>query len=462
MNEPRHLPFDNGIRELSPADLGELRSVHEGWYVEYKQAAISQRDLAKSLSSFANQYGGWLFIGVAENRETHVAETFPGIPTQSVATELEKVRNAAKDSVRPNVYFHTMVVHGPVNNIGLLEGNSIIVVNVPQGPDTPYIHIDGRVYRRVGDSSTPVHISDRAEFDRLSERGRIARARLEDKVNHLPEVSKGEEDTPFLHINIMSDPYETIGHRYSGSFADFAAVMAERMLPFDNVFPATDGFVARQVMNNQEPQRRLLTWEWSLSCDSFITLPINLLAADSPLTWPASYATVDSFFDQVETSRYRHQGVLDLERTLVNVMHLVVRHRRLAARAGVNGPFFVKVRLENMWRRVPFLDVPEYLEQMRQYGLPLIQQGDILAPPGKSLDTFAVWPERDAPRSGDALDVEETGAIIADMLEVGKHIFYAVGLPVEIIKNYSSTMADKYFTINTVPERTGDGSNSVA
>ena len=77
-------PFADNLSEVSPEDLGRLRDVHEGWYVEYKQQLIGNRELAKSLSSFSNQYGGWLFLGVKEDSKDHVADSFPGIPDSQV------------------------------------------------------------------------------------------------------------------------------------------------------------------------------------------------------------------------------------------------------------------------------------------------------------------------------------------------------------------------------------------
>ena len=58
MVEPRGYPFDKEVADLFAEDLEGLRQVHEGWYVEYKEEAISPRNIAKSLSAFANQYGG--------------------------------------------------------------------------------------------------------------------------------------------------------------------------------------------------------------------------------------------------------------------------------------------------------------------------------------------------------------------------------------------------------------------
>ena len=46
--------------------------------MEYKSEAVPARALAKSLSAFANTYGGWLFVGVREeSKDNAVAGSFP-------------------------------------------------------------------------------------------------------------------------------------------------------------------------------------------------------------------------------------------------------------------------------------------------------------------------------------------------------------------------------------------------
>ena len=160
-------PFHKDLGCVQPEDLALLKHVSEGWYIEYKSKIINQPDLAKALSSFANQHGGWLLLGVTEDKNTHFAGSFPGIPNERVQSGLESLRNAAKDTVRPSVFYETQVFKGPVDSIELAEGSSLIVVRVPEGPNTPYVHNNGRIYRRIADSSDPKPETDRATLDLL-------------------------------------------------------------------------------------------------------------------------------------------------------------------------------------------------------------------------------------------------------------------------------------------------------
>ena len=141
----------------------------------------------------------------------------------------------------------------------------------------------------------------------------------------------------------------------------------------------------------------------------------------------------------MEKSHYEYTEALDLERLLILLMAIVVRHRRLAGQANIKGPFYVKARLENMWRRVPFVDVPEFLKHISEFGFPLIQQADIFAPPGTSLDSFVVWPERDTPLSGDSIDAGAIDSIVPDMMAIGLTRFLRGG---HSLRNHSELRQD--------------------
>jgi predicted HTH transcriptional regulator len=76
-------PFSKPLQDIAGNDLRVLRSTAE--YIEYKRELPNLRDLAKALSAFANQYGGFLFIGVTEAGDgSRMAKEFGGLPEQEV------------------------------------------------------------------------------------------------------------------------------------------------------------------------------------------------------------------------------------------------------------------------------------------------------------------------------------------------------------------------------------------
>ena len=136
--------FDKPLRELKPANLARLRSVSEGWYVEYKSALPTAPKVAKSLSAFANHYGGWFFVGIAEASDgTRVAGAFPGLPEPELARAEQLLREAARTCLNPPVYYEHVLLRGPEPEIGLADGHGILVAAIPQAADPPYNQSDG-------------------------------------------------------------------------------------------------------------------------------------------------------------------------------------------------------------------------------------------------------------------------------------------------------------------------------
>ena len=419
-------PFADHLDEVAPEDLARLTDVHEGWYVEYKREMIGNRELAKSLSSFANQYGGWLFLGVEEDAVNNVAASFPGIPDTEVQTAIESIRSAAKDLLQPPPFYNVRVFAGPINAIGLREGHSIIVAHVPEGPDCPYIHNDGRIYMRVGDSSQPKYVTDKATFELLARKGQDARSRLEERVTWSPMTSQAEENQPFIHLSILSDPYEVMGHWFDGGFGGFVEAMSGFGLPFDNIFSSHDGFVARQIGRNGA-NRRVLTWHFSRNCHSFVTIPVPTMSLDTENPIWNEYSIGNRFVSRLVDSDLTYGRVLDLNATIDLIGHVMRRHRILAGNANIGGPFFLRASVENVWRTIPFIDHSKYLEHIEDFGYPLVQETDMIVPDGTSLDSFVVAPEiQRPPQEGDIVSAEGP-------IEIAMRILDALGIPMVVL-----------------------------
>ena len=430
----RYTPFNRIADDILATDLEELSEVREGWYVEYKSKPPNVRDIAKSLSSFANQYGGWLFFGVEEDPRSKSAARFPGIQNEDIPNVLELVRNAAKDVIRPQVAYQTHVIEGPLKAKGLNSGYSVIIVRVPEGSNTPYIHNDGRIYIRLGDSSSPISAKDKSTFDLLYQRGEDRRAYLKTLVERCPEISEGECDVSFIHLSIVSDPYETLGHWYEGSFSDFSDVMGGEDLPFDNIYTAPNGFVARQVETNN-PNLRLFTWEFSRNCNSFVTIPLETLS----LNWAVeerweNYEISGDFTHALTEGGFEASRILNLNLLPILLIVILSRHRTIVGQSGVRGPFYLKARIANVWRTIPFVDVWQYMEHLKEYSVPVVQEGDLIVPKGYSLETFVVSQEAKDVRS----DLEDKAKSAA--VQIWIDIMQALGIPGELIKENAQAL----------------------
>ena len=426
--------FDKAFDDISVGDLDGLREVGEGWYVEYKSQLPNTRVLAKSLSSFANQYGGWLFLGVAETPDLLTAGSFPGIDNKKLPEALEVLRNAAKDLVRPQLTYQHRTLEGPMEEIGLGPNRSVVVVRVPEGANTPYIHNDGRIYIRIGDSSSPIPAKDKSTFDLLYRRGENKRAYLKELIERSPEVSKAEEQNSYLHLSILSDPYETLGHWYYGKYSEFCEIMRGTNIPFDNFFTGPDGFIARQIGVNQR-RYRLFTWEFSRNCNSFVTIPIPtlplqdfdlILPNDLESIWD-SYSIGEEFRTSIVSKGLEDSRILNLNILLPLVAAVIHRHRRIVGQARVRGPFYIKARIENVWRSIPFVDIVEYMKHVEKFDYPIVQASDMTVPSGTTLDSFVVSPELECVPS-ETSEINYRGPI-----DLWFEIMESLGIPGELL-----------------------------
>lgn len=262
-----YTPFDKDINELLCEDLDVLKQVPEGWYIEYKRDIPDVSAIAKSISAFANTYGGWLFFGIdEESKDNPVAGTFPGVDDLDLA--LQRLRNAVAEQMNPSVYFETKVLKGPCSMIGLEENKSIVCVNIPQSFQTPHIHKKGLIYRRVADGSEPRSEADRFVLDQLSRRGDKLREIFKDWYDQDPEFSKEEKNRPYLRLMITPDLWGENSVRFDKSINEINKIFNQDTgvvsgLPFDAIYHSPRGFIARQI-NDNDAFNLGLTWQFDL------------------------------------------------------------------------------------------------------------------------------------------------------------------------------------------------------
>jgi hypothetical protein len=373
------------MRDLRGEDLAVLRDVCEGWYVDYKVQCLPAQHLAKHMSAFANQFGGWLFLGIDEDSAKQTAGAFPGIALDDLVAAQSALRIAASAHTSPDLFFSYVVIEGPVPDIGLAEDRAIVVVHVPAGPNPPYIHRTGRIYRRVGDSSEPKPETDRAVLDQLTGRARRSEEALTDFLGEIPVLSKGEVPQPRSYTYFLSDPYFA-GPENDVGLSEFAAVMQAKeasffSVSFDNIQPTADGFVARHVADNN-PQTEVLTFRWWHNGNARISLPFG--SALSPRSERAQ-----NFARECVAKGYtdpdRFVDITPLLPVLVSSMNKFLRLREMGR---FSGEIYQKSYFRGFWRRVPFLDDQAFIDNTRCYGIPAIQDDCFFAPQGSARASF--------------------------------------------------------------------------
>jgi hypothetical protein len=386
-------PFKEELSALKGPELATLKEVSEGWFVDYKVEPPKAKDLARHLAAFANERGGWLFIGVQEDeRGGMTAGSFPGIPSGSVDSALVQLREASSAHVSPQVFFEPKVIHGPVSEIGLPSDRAVIIVGIPEGANPPYVHSSGRIYRRVADQSAPNKPeTDRGALNLLWERGQRTRDRLRDFLTDLPQLSEAEKTGPArAYVYFLHSP-DFSGDLLSLAFSDFAQVMSSGWsgggfsAPFDNVFATTDGYLARQTEGN-DPLLAGLSFRWWYDGRAVAHIPINVYEfGEAGLQLDLAQK---EFLGIIRDHGYRKGRVAEMSVFATALAAITDKYLLLREKAGVTGPFFGKVRLCGTWRLIPFINLRPYLEATKKYGFPVIQDESMYCPPGTSKESL--------------------------------------------------------------------------
>jgi hypothetical protein len=374
-----------------------LRTVDEGWYVEYKGSVVSTKNIAKSLAAFANHYGGWIFYGV-EGAKNGIpfAGSFPGIDQNNVPSLINETRNAAKDIITPSPYYEYRKLDGPCDEIGLPNGKSIIIVGVPIGTDSPYIHNDGRIYRRIADSSDPKPETDKTVLDNLWNRRQKAREKLTAFLEETTVLSKEEAEVTYLDIFLLPDPLGLANLDVKLKFNEFVKLMTDPPEPkpavsikFDNFFAMPNGVVARSVYENN-PFYLTVTWKFYSNGFSVISVPFpySLASAVSTRRWLSGYKHEKTFLDLLHQKQFDSSFVLDVNYLCIVLASALLQNRLLLEKSGIHGPYFAKAILHNIWRRIPFVDTEPFITFIQKHGIPVVQYKDEYTPAGRTFETL--------------------------------------------------------------------------
>jgi len=423
-------PFGKPLREVEAIDLEKLRYVSEGWYVEYKREEPNASALAKSLAAFANTYGGWLFLGVEEESKEHaVAGSFPAVPREAVDACLQRIRKCAADHLNPTPHFETKVVWGPVPELVIPEDRAVICAWVPQSPAAPHVHKSGHIYRRVADGSEPRPENDRFMLDQMWRRGDEVRRFHIDWAEKDPEFSAGESECPFVRLMFTPDPWRQrdlyIDDEEAVRNVLQQATAVVSALPFDTVYTSADGFIGRQLTNN-EIGTMGVTWRLRRDLVSDVIIPLQVLKwtnEDDLSEWLRGYEHVPEF---IAALRRQKKGgatrLVDLN-FLFNILIGVIEIQdRLLALGGWSEAYHFRTRLLGAWRTVPFLDVPAVMERFKNYGVPMC------------LDRVASFPLRSTPQNMLTIsrhrDVENPIArVMLQTLELFAPLALSYGIP---------------------------------
>lgn len=135
----------------------------ENFFFEFKAEKVRPESLIKEISAFANTYGGYIFLGIADNKSIEGCTSW---------TE-QRIHNIIFNRISPIPDFDIKKFKH--------NGKTIYIIKVEAGSMPPYITNTGHIYSRVSSGSFP--INDSYKLSQLYIRRQEDLKRLEQKLS---------------------------------------------------------------------------------------------------------------------------------------------------------------------------------------------------------------------------------------------------------------------------------------
>lgn len=115
----------------------------ESFYFELKADEVSSKKIAKEISAFSNTFGGYIFIGISDDKKIDGCTNW----------NEQKIHTTIHDSITPTPNFDVKKF--------ICEGKTMYVIKVEEGAEPPYITSSGKIYERLSSGSCTIKDSSK-------------------------------------------------------------------------------------------------------------------------------------------------------------------------------------------------------------------------------------------------------------------------------------------------------------
>ena len=365
-------PFNKNISEIEYEDLKKLieNDVSEGWVIEYKGSFPKNKNIANSIASFANSEGGWYFIGIEEKENESKPSEIIGFDLDDYKKPADKVTNVVKDNIDPIPYFETKLVEIPDNKF-------VLVVQVFEGNDVPYIS-NGSVYIRVGETSKPLAIDDRYQFNKLLDKKQSFQKKV---ISFMDNTFFFDEHytQPYLEFYVyLNNPenvlfedfhseefFEMLKENFNSNVKLSDELELSSSVNFDNIYGSVDSYMIRHVYDNN-PMSPGLTLELFKEGHLKLIFPFNVYNNSSLNSKYESLIYYDSF-----VSGYDNLIIIDLAESIFAFQTILTQYKRLLEKFDCNYELNFKYKFNNFDSITPFMDSVKYMGFIHENKLPI-------------------------------------------------------------------------------------------
>jgi Putative DNA-binding domain len=118
----------------------------EGERIDYKinlnfKSSDEKKEFLRNLTSFANTHGGYLALGIEEDKGIPTGN-IPGLEIDNLDQFKLTLENVIRDSIEPRLFSHT------IREFKLGTGNYIVIIHIARSWNPPHRALDDRFYSR--------------------------------------------------------------------------------------------------------------------------------------------------------------------------------------------------------------------------------------------------------------------------------------------------------------------------
>ena len=134
---------DREWNDLTIEDVEKtISDQEESFFFEFKEDGVETKKLSEEISAFANTYGGYIFMGVSDEK----------VITGCKKWNEQKIYTMIHDSLSPISNFD-------VKKFMTKDLKNIFVIKIEQGTTPPYITSKGKIYERLSSGSFVINDS---------------------------------------------------------------------------------------------------------------------------------------------------------------------------------------------------------------------------------------------------------------------------------------------------------------
>lgn len=448
-------PFNTAFDKLTIDDLQTLieNEICEGWYIEYKSllpklssGKLDNLKIAKSISSFANTKGGWIFWGI--KCENNKPSELSGVDISEFTNFEDQVSQLINSNINPKPFYHFKAIE-------LENGNSIFIIKVEESQMPPYITSQGVIYQRENNESKPIR--ERYIIEKLNEKNENYKKSIELFSQFNLPATKGQADSNQTYLELYLFPLPFGEFKFndfykSHFFKDVAAIFYQNLaftyqnndtdkkvhfnLGFNSIY-SSEGSLIIRPLNDENLIYKSTTVELFENGNLKFLIPLYEFNADNyPDHYEGSktldyilnkYSPYDDFYDDFgtfstnkkirkreETDFVKHIKFIDGHELILTIIVIYSKYKELMEKNSYDfsNEIGFRAKITDCWRKFIFFDNEDYLEKIKLYNMPISPKSEIEIPEFKDGNSYCI-------------NLSES----YDFIIIAKFIMEGIGLP---------------------------------